>query len=98
MIPLEQQLYALRKAALENLVTTALLEAEARNRGVSLEELRKLLTSGQVAVKPEEVENEYAENISAFAAMSADEAKERLRLDLETQKRIALYQNAVKGT
>ena len=96
VIPLEQQLYALRKAALENLVTTALLEAEARKRGVSLEELRRVLTSGKVAVELAEVETAYAENISAFAAMSADEAKERLRLDLEAQKRIALYQNAVK--
>ncbi len=96
VIPLEQQLYALRKAGLENLVTTALLEAEARRRGVSLEELRKVLTSGKVAVEVAEVETAYAENISAFSAMSADEAKERLRLDLEAQKRIALYQDAVK--
>lgn len=96
VIPLEQQLYALRKVALENLVTTALLEAEARKRGISLEELRRVLTSGKVAVELAEVETAYTENISAFAAMSADEAKERLRLDLEAQKRIALYQNAIK--
>lgn len=95
IMPLEQQLYALRKAAIENLVTTVLLEAEAKNRRVSREELRRVLTSGQVAVELAEVENAYAENISAFSAMSADEAKERLRLDLETQKRIDLYKNAV---
>lgn len=95
IMPLEQQLYALRKAAIENLVTTVLLEAEAKKRRVSLEELRRVLTSGQVTVEPGEIENAYAENISAFAAMSADEAKERLRLDLETQKRIDLYKNAI---
>ena len=95
IMPLEQQLYALRKAAIENLVTTVLLEVEAKNRRVPLEELRKALTSGQVAVEPAEIENAYAENISAFAAMSADEAKERLRLDLEARKRIDLYKNAI---
>jgi predicted DsbA family dithiol-disulfide isomerase len=95
VMPLEQQLYALRKAALENLVTTALLEAEAKKRGVSLEELRRILTSGQVSVELVEVENAYAENISAFAAMSPDEVKERLRLDLETQKRIAQYKKTI---
>lgn len=95
VMPLQQQLYALRKAAVENLVTTALLEAEARKRNMSLEELRRVLTSGHVSVELMEVENAYAENISAFAAMSPDEAKERLRLDLETQKRIAQYKNTI---
>lgn len=96
VLPLEQQLFAIRRATLENLVLTSLLEAEARKRGVSLEELRKILTAGKVEVKSAEVESAYAENLSAFAAMSPDEAKERLRLDLENQARIHNYREAVK--
>lgn len=96
VMPLEQQLYAIRKAALENLILTTILEVEARERNISLEELRKTLTAGRVEVKSAEVETAYAENISAFAAMSPDEVKERLRLDLESQARMRNYQEAIK--
>src|SRR5689334_20314032 len=48
--PLEQQLYAIRKVALENLITTRVLEAEARARGVPVEELRQVLTRSDVSV------------------------------------------------
>lgn len=95
VMPLEEQLYAIRKAALENLILTALLEQAAEHRGVSLQELRKMLTAGNVEVRLAEVENEYAENFSAFGAMSPDEARERLRLDLETRARLAKYKQAV---
>jgi protein-disulfide isomerase len=95
IMPLEQQLYAIRKAALENLVIMALLESEAAKRGVSLEELRKALTTSNEIVKATEVEDALAENLAAFGSMSRDEAKERLRLDLETQKRLANYKQVV---
>lgn len=95
IMPLEQQLYAIRKAALENLVVTVLLESEASRRGVSLDELRKALTASNEIVKPTEVEDALAENLAAFGSMSRDEAKERLRLDLETQKRLANYKQVV---
>jgi protein-disulfide isomerase len=95
VMPLEEQLYAIRKAALENLVVSLLLEEEASRRGVSLEELRKILTAGNIEVGVAEVENAYLDNASAFGAMSPDEAKERLRLDLETQARMARYRKAV---
>ncbi|HKR59749.1 MAG TPA: thioredoxin domain-containing protein [Pyrinomonadaceae bacterium] len=96
IMPLTQQLYAIRKVALENLVVRALLESEAAKRNLSLEELRKTLTAGTVIVKREDVENEYAENILAFAAMDPDEARERLRLDLETRVRLMNYKHAVE--
>lgn len=96
VMALEEQLYAIRKASLENLVLTALLETEAAKRGVSLKELRKILTAGSIEVKPAEVEAAYAENAAAFGAMSPDEARERLRLDLETQARMENYRQALK--
>src|SRR4026209_2507202 len=48
--PLQQQVYAIRKVALDNLITAKLLETEARSQDVSIEELREQLTRGNVKV------------------------------------------------
>ncbi len=89
--PLQQQLYAIRKAALENLVTRRILESEAAARGVAVEELRNELTRGEINVSKSQVEESYKQNASFFASMSPDEARERLRLDLENQARMKNY-------
>jgi predicted DsbA family dithiol-disulfide isomerase len=89
--PLQQQLYAIRKAALDNLVVSRLLEAQALARGVSVEELRRQLTAGAINVTRAQVEEAFAQNASFFASMSPDEARERLRLDLENQARMKYY-------
>jgi predicted DsbA family dithiol-disulfide isomerase len=95
LFPLQQQIYAIRKAALENLISRTVLEIEARKRGVSVEELRKQLSAGKVEVSSSQVEALYLENASVFAAMSPDEAKERLRLDSESQEHMKLYRDAL---
>jgi protein-disulfide isomerase len=95
LFPLEQQMYALRKAALENLVTRTLLEQAAMKRGISVDELKKEFTSSKVEVLANQVEHLYSENSPAFGAMSPDEAKERIRLDLESEMRMKLYRNAL---
>jgi protein-disulfide isomerase len=95
--PLQQQLYAIRKAALENLVTSRVLETEATARGVSMEELRRQLTRGEVNVTRAQVEEAYAQNASFFASMSPDEARERLRLDLENQARMKHYREGLEA-
>ena len=89
--PLQQQLYAIRKAALENLIATKLLESEAGARGVSIEELRRQLTLGEINIARAQVEEAYQQNASFFASMSPDEARERLRMDLENQARMKNY-------
>jgi protein-disulfide isomerase len=98
--PLQQQLYAIRKVALDNLITARLLEAEARAQGVSIEELRERLTRGEIPgeikVTREQVEAAYAQNASFFASMSPDEARERLRLDLENQARMRHYRAGIE--
>src|SRR6476659_7916074 len=48
VLPIQQQLYALRKVALDNLVSKYLIEREARRRNISVEELRKKLMEGPV--------------------------------------------------
>jgi len=93
--PLQQQLYAIRKAALENLVVSKILESEAAARGVSIEELRRQLTLGEINVTRAQVEDAYKQNASFFASMSPDEARERLRLDLENQARMKHYRDAL---
>lgn len=94
--PLQQQLYAIRKAALENLIVSRLLEVEAKARGVSVDELRRQLTQGEINVTRAQVEEAFAQNASFFASMSPDEARERLRLDLENQARMKHYRAALE--
>lgn len=96
ILPLQEQINILRKAALENLITKTILEQEARKKGVSIEQLRKALTVGKVEILSGEVDKAYLENASAFASMSPDEAKERLRLDMENQERMRMYREAVQ--
>jgi len=93
--PLQQQLYAVRKAALENLVVSKILEGEAAARGVTIEELRRQLTLGEINVTRAQVEEAYKQNATFFASMSPDEARERLRLDLENQARMKHYRTGL---
>jgi protein-disulfide isomerase len=96
ILPIQQQLYALRKVALDNLVSKYLIEREARRRNISVEELRKKLIEGAVNVSNADVEAAYQQNSSFFAMMSPDEARERLRLDLETQARMKNYRASLE--
>lgn len=91
LFPLQQQIYALRKTALENLLSHKLLELEADRRGITIDELKKHMIAGDVTVTAEQVEKLYQQNLTAFALMSPDEAKEKLRLDLEAQSRLKKY-------
>ncbi len=95
LLALQQKIYAIRKAALENLITHALLDEEAKKRRISVEELKQHLSAGKVEVSPAQVEQVYSENSSAFAAMSPDEVRLRLRFDLETQARMQNYREAL---
>jgi predicted DsbA family dithiol-disulfide isomerase len=95
--PLQQQLYAIRKAALENLVTAKILQSEAAARGISIEELRRQLTLGEINVARGQIDEAYAQNKSFFASMSPDEARERLRLDLENQARMKYYRTGLEA-
>jgi protein-disulfide isomerase len=93
--PLRQQIYAIRKIALENFIVRTILEDEAKRRGMSVEELGKQLTAARVEIPASEVEQVYLENANAFAAMSPEEAKQRIRLDLESQARMRNYREAL---
>src|SRR5204863_10130635 len=75
--PLQQQLYAIRKAALDNLITSRILENEAAAQRISTEELRRQLTLGEINVTRAQVDEAYTQNESFFASMRHDEARER---------------------
>src|SRR5688500_727434 len=96
LLPLQQQINTIRSVALENLIIKALLENEAGSRGISIEELRASLTVGKIAISSDEVEKAYLENASAFASVNPEEAKERIRLDLEAQARMRIYRAAIQ--
>lgn len=97
VLPLQQQLYAVRKVALENLIVAKILESEAKVQGVTLDELRRRLTQGEINVTRAQVEEAYAQNASFFASMSPDEARERLRLDLENHARMKRYRAGLEA-
>lgn len=94
--PVQRQLYAIRRAALENLIVSRLLETEAKALGVSVDEMRRELTQGEIKVTRAQVEEAFAQNASFFASMSPDEARERLRLDLENQARMKHYRSGLE--
>ncbi|PWT88775.1 MAG: hypothetical protein C5B55_12530 [Blastocatellia bacterium] len=96
IFPLNQQLYALRKAALSNLIAAKILEREAIKKGISVEDLRKQLMVGSINVTKAQVEEAYVQNLPLLSMMSPHEAKERLRLDLESQQRMKLYRRALE--
>lgn len=93
---LQQQLHAIRTSALDNLVAAALLEEEAKKKGVTAEELRADLMSAPVSIPPAEVEQAYAENAAALASLGEAAARERVRLDLETEARIRRYRDTIE--
>ncbi|HZI18861.1 MAG TPA: thioredoxin domain-containing protein [Pyrinomonadaceae bacterium] len=93
---LERQIYSLRKAALENLIDRAVLEEEARRQNLSPAELRRRLTAAPVEVSTARVEQTYLESASALVQMSPDEARERIRLDLENHLRIRAMREVVR--
>jgi protein-disulfide isomerase len=95
LFPLEEQMYTLRKVALENLLLRAVLENEAAKQGKSVEELKKQLTAAKVQVSPDELDQVYAENSAAFGTMDPEEVRQRLELDLETQARMQNYREAL---
>ena len=92
---LQERVYNLRKRALENLVIQVLLSDEAKKKGVTEAQLRQQLVPHRIEVNQSDVENAYANNLNILANMSEDEAKQRIRLDLETRLKIDAYKSSI---
>lgn len=95
ILTLDQQRYALRKSSLDNLIAAVLIRDEAAKRGISAQDLTRELSGGEVTVTDEEVERAYLDHADAFAAFGGDEGRQRIRLDLTTQKKMRNYRAAI---
>jgi protein-disulfide isomerase len=92
---LYEEMYALRKTALDALVAERLVELEAKKRGVSKEALlEQELTSKIAPVGDAEVEQFYNENKARMGGKALDEMKEPIRqylgAQVQTQARQAM--------
>jgi protein-disulfide isomerase len=94
---LEQQIHTLQGTSLDAIVNNSLVEDEARRLHISSSELKKRYTTVDATVAESEVENEYATNLTAFGSMSADEAKERIRMNFQSQQRMRAYRGAIEA-
>jgi protein-disulfide isomerase len=81
--------------ALEGLIVKILIEEEAKARHLRVEELKKQLVPGAASVEEDEIEQVYEENRGALINMNEDEAKERIRLDLEGRQKLSAYKKAI---
>ena len=92
---LQERIYSLRKNALDNLITKIVLEHEAKMRGVTVEQLKRELMSEKVEVKQSQIDEVYLENRGGLGSMPEDEAKQRIRLDLEGRERLEKYRSVL---
>jgi protein-disulfide isomerase len=90
---LQQQLYAIRRTALTSIINKRVLEQEAARTGTPVDVLKSRWLSEPVTIDGAKVEDLYLKNSNAFGLMGADEAKQKLRLDLESQAKLKRYRD-----
>ena len=93
---LEEQIYDLRRKALDQLVIAILLEEEAEKQGVSLEELQEQFMDG-VTVEQGEVDKIFADNRGKFLDQNEFEAREYIRNTVLQGRKRAAYEIALNG-
>lgn len=92
---LQERIYNLRKKALEHLVIRLVLKGEAKKRGITEEELKTQLMPNKVEVRQSDIDQRYADNLGILENMNEDEAKQRIKLDLESRLKFERYQAGV---
>src|SRR6185503_6901523 len=92
---LEERLYHIRKSAVENLLTKIVLEEEAKARGITVEQLKQQLMPERVEIKQSRIDQVYAESAGGLGDMSEEEAKQRIKIDLEGNERVEAYKRAL---
>jgi predicted DsbA family dithiol-disulfide isomerase len=92
---LQERVYDLRKKTLENLVVQIILKEEAEKRGITEDELKKQLMPDKVDVKQSDIDQRYADNLGTLENMNEDEAKQRIKLDLESRLKLDGYKAAL---
>lgn len=92
---LQERIYNLRKNALDNLLSRLAVEQEARIRGITVEELKRQLVPDRVEINQRRIDQVYTENVGSLGNMNEDEAKQRIRFDLENSEKISRYKAAI---
>ncbi|HWW62010.1 MAG TPA: thioredoxin domain-containing protein [Thermoanaerobaculia bacterium] len=95
LFALEEKIYNLRKSTLEALIVEAAIADAARAKQLNSTQLKNTLLPADMQVADSEVDAEYQNNREGLAHMSAEEAKLRIRLDLESRARLEQYKKAV---
>jgi len=91
----QEKVYSLRKAALDGLIMEAVLANAAKKQNLDLDDFKRTLIPVRVEVTQQEVDATYQEAREAVGSMSEDEAKQRIRLDLESRLKIDQYKRSV---
>jgi protein-disulfide isomerase len=91
-----EKVYSLRKKALDDLITRTLLEDEARTRRLTIESLKQELLPNTAKISPNQVDQFYAEHRDSFGTLGEEEAKQRIRMDMETRERLDSFKKAIQ--
>jgi protein-disulfide isomerase len=93
---LRVNMYDLERNTLETLLNKIVIEEEAKRRRISVEELRQALTA-HVTVRPDEVEDAYANAVSRTPVGIPDgsDIREQIKTSLLAQKRADAFRSAV---
>lgn len=92
---LQERIYLLRRNALNNLLTKELLEGTAKERGITVEELRRQLMPEKIEILQSEADRVYLLNQSRYSELSEDEAKQKIKVELESRRKFEIYQAAL---
>ena len=87
MLRLHNQIYSLKKQAVDALINAHLQEQEARKRGISRQQLRQQeVTEKTEAVSDAEVEDYYTKNKTRFGEKTLEEVQAQLKQSLQARK------------
>ncbi|MEK6279379.1 MAG: thioredoxin domain-containing protein [Acidobacteriota bacterium] len=92
---LQERIYLLRRNALNNLLIRELLEETAREKGITVEELRRQLMPQKIEILESEADRVYLLNQSRYSELSEDEAKQKIKAELESRRKFEIYQAAL---
>ena len=87
MLRLNNQIYSLKKQAVDSIINAHLQEQEAEKRGITRQQLRQQeVTDKTEPVSDAEVEEYYTENKARFGERKLEEVQAQLKQSLQTRK------------
>ena len=87
MLRLNNQIYSLKKQAVDSIINAHLQEQEAKKRGITRQQLRQQeVTDKTEPVSDAEVEDYYTENKTRFGERELEEVQAQLKQSLQARK------------